>query len=359
MSETPLTKKKKKNINLDLIRCVATFTVICVHFFLNNGFYKEPVVGGKMYMMATMRTCFMVCVPLFVILSGYLVSKKELTKSYYKGIIRILGIYIIASLFCIAYKAFAQNIPYDFFRIVKEILEFKGANYSWYINMYISLFLLIPFLNLIYNNLKNKKEKMILIATLFFITSIPSILNVYGVNIAPTWWVSIWPLLYYFIGAFLREYPPKIKSWKVFLLFLIILTVSSTYNIFMSKGDIFIKGQFNDWMGWQNVLSSTCLFVTLKNLKLEKLPHFIKWIIQKISYLSLAIYLCSWIGDKIVYTRLNATVPVMQDRLSYFFICVFSVFLLSILFSALANIIYELLAQVISLFKRPKKIMEK
>lgn len=30
---------KKRNINIDLIKCIAVFSVISVHFFLNNGFY--------------------------------------------------------------------------------------------------------------------------------------------------------------------------------------------------------------------------------------------------------------------------------------------------------------------------------
>lgn len=48
--------KKQRNINLDIIRCVAVFFVISVHFFLNNGFYSEIVVGKRMYIMVMMRT---------------------------------------------------------------------------------------------------------------------------------------------------------------------------------------------------------------------------------------------------------------------------------------------------------------
>lgn len=39
--------KKSRNINLDLIRCLAVFSVISVHFFLNTGFYDEEVIGKK------------------------------------------------------------------------------------------------------------------------------------------------------------------------------------------------------------------------------------------------------------------------------------------------------------------------
>ena len=38
----------KRNLNADLIRCVAVFSVISVHFLLNGGFYKQEVRGIPM-----------------------------------------------------------------------------------------------------------------------------------------------------------------------------------------------------------------------------------------------------------------------------------------------------------------------
>lgn len=74
---------KKRNINLDIIRSIAVFSVLSVHFFLNNGFYTEIIKGKRMFVMFTMRTAFMICVPLFAILTGYLMNKKILSKTYY------------------------------------------------------------------------------------------------------------------------------------------------------------------------------------------------------------------------------------------------------------------------------------
>ena len=38
------TEKKCRNLNIDLIRCFAIFSVVSVHFFLNNGFYEETII---------------------------------------------------------------------------------------------------------------------------------------------------------------------------------------------------------------------------------------------------------------------------------------------------------------------------
>lgn len=40
---------RKRNINIDLIKCIAVFSVISVHFFANTGFYDKTISGNDMY----------------------------------------------------------------------------------------------------------------------------------------------------------------------------------------------------------------------------------------------------------------------------------------------------------------------
>lgn len=84
--------KRERNYSYDIIRIFALFSVISVHFFLNSGFYKELVFGREMLIMTTMRSFFMICVPLFLMLSGALVYRKTLEKRYYTGIISIVAV---------------------------------------------------------------------------------------------------------------------------------------------------------------------------------------------------------------------------------------------------------------------------
>lgn len=46
---------KKRNINIDLIKCVAIFSVISVHFFLNTEFYKVKIIGSNLYLGVFLR----------------------------------------------------------------------------------------------------------------------------------------------------------------------------------------------------------------------------------------------------------------------------------------------------------------
>lgn len=52
----------KREASLDVVRVFAVFSVIAVHYFLNSGFYDNPVIGERMYLMVTIRQFFMICV---------------------------------------------------------------------------------------------------------------------------------------------------------------------------------------------------------------------------------------------------------------------------------------------------------
>ena len=71
---------KKRSAAADIVRCFAFFCVVSVHFFLKNGYYTQPVKGERMFVMTVMRSFFIICVPLFLTLSGYLLRTKELSK---------------------------------------------------------------------------------------------------------------------------------------------------------------------------------------------------------------------------------------------------------------------------------------
>lgn len=40
---------KVRNINVDIIKCIAVFLVVSVHFCFNNGFYETTISCPRMY----------------------------------------------------------------------------------------------------------------------------------------------------------------------------------------------------------------------------------------------------------------------------------------------------------------------
>ena len=223
--------REKRNINLDLIRSVAVFNVVGVHFFLNSGFYGEQILEKKMLILCIDRSMFMTCVPLFLLLSGYLMTNKTLSVQYYKGIWKTLIIYLLASGVCITYRNIVCNENIDIYKAILLILAFQGDEYSWYIEMYISLFLMIPFLNVLYHGLRNQNHKKALLMTLIIVTVLPSVMNNFNLmdlhwwkmpsismnynKLMPSFFTSMYPLTYYFIGSYLREYGWYFEKRKI------------------------------------------------------------------------------------------------------------------------------------------------
>lgn len=347
-------KLQSRNASMDIIRIVAAFTVLSVHFFLHNGFYSQIVEGVPMYIMVLMRTLFSVCVPLFMILTGYLMSHKTLSRKYYSGISKTLIVFVLATLACMIFKTVHDNEPFSLKSFILGTLDFTGANYSWYIEMYIGLFLLVPFLNLAYNKLKNKRQKQVLVLTLVFLTIIPTLFNIFNFDnpawwsdpkssdtfakLVPSWWMGFYPIAYYFTGCYIREYGIRLKTRSMLVLFLLAILIFGTFNFYRSYGTTFKSGIYVYWYGFEPYILSVLLFVLLSRIKTENMNEKVKFVLWKVSDLALGIYLISYIFDMLVYPVLNEKITTMTDRLPFYFVTVPIVFICSMLASAVLNI---------------------
>ena len=359
---------KVRNPALDIIRCFAFLFVVCVHFFLNSSFYEETVAGIPMYIMMIMRALFINCVPLFILLTGYLMTNKKLTLSYYGKLSKTVGIYILASLGCVAYKMLKFGQAYTIGEFVRGFFSFEHANYSWYIEMYIGLFLLCPFLNVLYHGLETQKKKLVLIGTLLFMTALPSIVNIaipcvmtlikgngynYSFPLIPDFWETLYasPLTYYFVGCYLREYPIKIKCRNIFIISLFTLILNGTFNYIYSYGSVFKFHTLNDYQGILQVIQSVLFFTFFTNLNYEKVSAKFSKFIAKISELTLGAYLISWIFDNYLYEILRRNVGTMTQRLYWFPVMVTLVVIGSLIASYLLNLIYSLFSIIFTKIK--------
>ncbi len=357
----------KRNAAADIIRCLAFYSVVSVHFFLRSGFYGNTVTGEKMMLMVFMRSFFIICVPLYMILSGYLMKNKTLTIGYYKKIGKTYLTYVLAALCCITYSAMFLKQAWSLKRIVLAIFEFTAAPYAWYVEMYLGIFLIIPFLNILYNNIPTQNWKKVLLLVMVILTSFPAVLNVYNFNslewwlqpsssriysqIIPAWWTTLYPVTYYFIGCYLSEFGLKIKK-SINLIFIALTWVaSSIYTYWRSYKSTFIWGDWCDYESIFNVILASLIFVFFINLNYDNFSPKLSALFKKVSALCFGSYLVSWIFDKILYTILIEKVPEMTDRLGYYFIIAPLVFVCSLILSFIISKIQILLENLWSFTK--------
>ncbi len=356
-------EKKRRNPTLDIIRIVALFCVVSWHFFCNSDFDRITVEGPQMFVMTILRSIFVICVPMFIILTGYLMNKKELSKKYYKGAIKTIVIYIIFSVIFHIFAKLHLNQDVTIWSFIKDLLAYKGTTYAWYIEMYLGLFILIPFFNIIFNNL-NEKQVKILLWTLVATFGLHGILNTYKefgswwlmpsadrdgyIKIVPSWWKNVYPIFYYYLGAYFARYKVNMSAKKNILLWIVAIIIDGIYNFWRSRGGTFIWGDWNDYSSLNVMILSFLAFNLLLKINFKKENNIRDNILKHVSNSILGAYLISCMFDKIVYEDyLKKLVPNVNDRFIYAPIVVMIVFVLSILLSMMVNVIYDNIAKFI------------
>ena len=361
-------EKNDRSISIDLLRAFSCVSVLCVHFFLNGGFYSQPIKGTKMIVMLCFRCLFIICVPLFIMITGYLQKNKKPEKSYYAKIGRVLCIYFLCALACGIYR-YTKGTYTKVSQIFFGILNFSAAQYAWYVEMYLGLFLLIPFLNLIWNNLKTEKGRRLLLGSLLLMTSLPMLLNTFRFDSAawwnqpslnaqyqallPQWWKNLYPVTFYFLGAYLRDNPPTLRRWQCFTLALMTVGASAVFNYWRSRPGAFVWGTWNDWHSPFTVVLAYLVFSFLLQCGAKgKTPRPVRAGLRFFSEISFGIYLVSFIFDDLFYPELAKRVPDIPSRLYYYPLMVLSVLVASAALSTLIYFIYRGLSALWKLLRQ-------
>lgn len=327
--ENPPKPVKPYYAGIDIIKILAMFMVICVHTYLHDGMYGTSMNDPKFIIPIACRWLSYTCVPLFMICTGYLMKNKKLSGKYYLGLVKIIVIYIIISIICMKFNHDKYGSDFsDKWTVLKGFLEYSNANYAWYVNYYIAIFLCIPFLNLAFNGLETKKQKFILVVTSAVLTVFARSMFIgferdNQIRLLPDYLNGAWPFAYYFAGAFIREYPPKrtlrnkLIIFAFYLASLFYLTGSSYAQCYANVGENyrFISWHFNDYGMYPVYLLAVFTFMLLFDITTKN--KIVKFILRQLSGVTFGTYLISYIFDAKNYGDFNEKYPVVYDRWSH------------------------------------------
>lgn len=341
----------KRNINIDIIKIISLLLVIGIHFFLYTKYYSVEYTLTSLPFI-TVRNITMTCVPLFIVVTGYLNKDKTWNRKYYLNIGRIYLLYSLA-MFILTLVDNKYVINTTLFKTALiNILNYKY--YGWYITMYVGLMLIAPIINLAFKNMNESTRKYAVINIILAI-SIPVTLtdlfsNVrYSIlaHILPNWWYFTWPLMYYIIGVVFSYNKNVLKDFfsNTKILFLITLIISTlSYNFF----DIYLESALH--VNIFIVIITTCIFSWLLNLDIN-VNSKLRPAIIFVSNNTLLAYLLSYIVDNITYPFVNQ-ITNMNMRLSMFPVIVVLNFILTIILVIIVRIILSALSKSIKFVKR-------
>jgi len=256
----------ERQTGLDLIRCIAFFFVIVFHSFLYNGYYSIPQTGALMWMAGSLRWLSVCCNGLFLMLTGYLRSDRPGWKECYQSLPTVLIGYFLAAAISIPVRHLLLEDQRTIQNWILSIFSFSAVYYGWYVEMYVGLILLSPFLNQMLNSFPEKRNLMMLLIVLSVLTALP---GATPLNIAPDYWKMIYPITYYVFGAAVRRFKPKIPCLICVVSALLVafvlggLTVLSTDNTLSEA----VTWEFGDiWIVWITVL----VFLGLYRVRLNR-----------------------------------------------------------------------------------------
>lgn len=333
---------RPREVNPDLVRCIALFFVMGVHFYTHCDIYNAGFTGLPAFLSEVLRTSFTPALALFLMLSGYFQRGKRISARYYLGILRLLEMYLICAVLNLLYTRFYIGQTMSARDFIGAIVNFTASEYSWYILLYGGLFLLIPFLNIIYNGLTCRGHKRLLILSLFVLSALPfSVLNSF-VNLCAYWWQRIWPIMFYFMGAYFAEYRPRYSVRRCLIWLGAALGVFSAFNFFVYSAASPValhpaQSFIYSHEGLQNAVLTPLVFLLVMNLDLSACPARIKAAMAAVSRYSYGAFLFSSITDSFVYGHLTRLVPVASQRFLFFILALPISYGAAVLLSALAD----------------------
>lgn len=255
---------EKRESGLDLLRVVALLFVVIFHSYLNNGYYYETQKGPYMLLAGSLRWLSTCCVGLFLMLTGYLKSDRTGIRDCYHALAPVLLGYLIAAAISIPVRHFAFGDQQSLGVWVKRLFGFSAVYYGWYVEMYIGLTLLSPFLNLLLRQLREKKQLLGFAAVLLLLTALP---GVTPLPVAPDFWRSMYPLTYYVLGAVIRRLQPKVRPWLALLTAILLAVGLGAATLVSTDGKLSeaFAQEFADL--WITAIT-VCAFLSLYRLRL-------------------------------------------------------------------------------------------
>ncbi len=292
---------KKRLAGPDIIRSIAILLVMGVHSFAFSG-QMELNVRSLQWTAWTVVFFFVkVCVPLFLLLTGYLQCKHGLNRRHYTGIIPVLVSYVVILIPLLILKNIVQ--PSDnLWREVLYLFDFQ-AGYSWYVEIYLCLFLIIPFLNILLSHL-TQKQKKILLATTILLTMVPAVFKSFVIagtifTPIPDYMEAVYFITYYLIGAYIAEYRPSPKRRHCLCVLggTLLIETSIYYLLAYNENRWLI---FNNNASLPHMINAVALFLLF--YQVERVPtRFLSWLVQDVARCSFEMYLISYLMDQAVY----------------------------------------------------------
>lgn len=280
-----------RHIGLDLLRIIAMLMIVMQHFLTHNAALSGEMVSLNYYVGMFIRTICSVAVDCYFLITGYFMITH---KARIEKVIGLWGETLFWSI--LVFGIMRMFVSVNTTELLYTFLPISMKEY-WFITVYIVLYILTPYFNLLIKSMSRLQYKT-LIAILLLVFSIWKMIvptsstldssGGYGLPIA---------VVMYFMGAYIKKYNIRIKQkYNIFICIIVPIIQMMTYLIiesmekkFIWLGDYLISDILSYYTSICMIICAVSYFMLFKNIKIKN--KIIESIIINISPLTLGVYL--------------------------------------------------------------------
>ena len=289
-----MAERTSRQSNIELLRIFCALGVVILHYnntSLGGGFNFVDSSSINELIMVFFESLFMCVVNIYVLISGYFL--KNSTKIDLLKPVKLFSMYVIFELLAYLIKELPKGAPFSF----KTFLGYFTPNY-WFLFLYIALFMLSPFLSLMWNHMGKTGKKSLLIILIVLFSVYPFAWDVINNVTKYTLWnapsvnglmqgistISLFGadrgytlvnfILMFVIGLYIRDKVEEGKKANTITL-LILLIINTELIVAWTYADYFITGYLlPSTICWSYdnpliILEAVLFFLFFSNLKIK------------------------------------------------------------------------------------------
>jgi len=282
---------------VDLIRTVALFLVILLHVSV-----QSVVIPPQMQINAWVAFDFYnsiarPCVPLFVMLSGYLMLQpskvNEPLKLFFKKRWARIGLpFIFWGVIYFVWVGLFNNGSFAPESMLQSVLQGPYITF-WFMYMLVGLYLLTPILRVFVAHAREDVMKLLLI-TWFIGTGLIPLVGLFGYHLNNNVFVLPGWIGYFLLGAYLPKIKMKMRRWRLYALLACGFAWTMLGSIFVEMNPGLERYFFYDYLTANVIVASVAMFLLLSSVSaksLQRMPSGVNKLLHTVSANTLPIYL--------------------------------------------------------------------
>lgn len=200
-------KLKYRNSNYELMRIISMFMILLTHI-IAHGKLVENSSGTLQLIIQLIKVICVVHVNSFILLSGYYTCNNKFKLSKVINLIFIVWIYQVIVVFFGSYLGWYN---FTLAELIRELSPINLLSY-WFIKIYLLVYCISPFLNILINNLDKKTYKRMLIVSFFLFSILITYSSFRSFSFMKLYTnamgFSVLNMVFlYLIGAYFQKYP--------------------------------------------------------------------------------------------------------------------------------------------------------